>query len=85
MGLTAQNCVCPEINQLVDFVHGHEGRDDSIGRVARFVQVHGAQHPAAGQVSRWPSVDALRTMIRHHGPTCSQADIDAALAAAQEG
>jgi hypothetical protein len=72
--------VNPQINRLVDFLHGKEGHQSDIGAVARFIAEHAHDRPAIGRQSRWPDVDALKTHTNWYGPKCTHAQIDAALA-----
>jgi len=73
------------INQLIDFVYGKDDQQDDIGAVARFVTAHKPTRPAKGKPSRWQDVAALKTHARHTGPNITDAQIDAAVAAATAG
>lgn len=70
------------VNGLIDFVYGHEGDDDAVGAVSRFVGAHCADRPAANKTSRWASIEIMKSAAGHHGPPVSAQQIDAALEAA---
>lgn len=51
----------------------------AIARVLRFFEAHEHGLPVSVANCRWASLEALLTHIRHAGPNCSQADLEAAI------
>jgi hypothetical protein len=79
-----------QLMTLMNYLNGREDQEDDVGAVSRYVASHyvGLPRPAKDSeasltfVYRWEDIDDIRTHARHYGPTITQSQIDAAVAAA---